>query len=284
MQYDLAFTDETIDINRTSSYHLSIQSSLNGFSFCILDTVNNKYVLFRHKQFDDLPEHIYYEQLEEIVKKEELLDYSYKSSAFLNQTRKATLVPSVFFNKDNVKNYFEFNHQLDNLDELHYQYIPLINAYVVFAVHNYVAISLTSRIKNVEFFHQSTPLLKRIEEVPDSRSKDKQVLIDVNRSFFDVLAMDGEKLLFYNSFQYRSAYDLLYFVLYVYNQLNLKSEEVPLIISGELQRNSEYTNLLKEYIGKIKFQKSNPAYLYSYTFDKLDEHRFSTLFNLKSCV
>jgi len=41
---NVAFVDETLDINLTQLYHLSIQSDLNGLSFCILDPVRNKYI------------------------------------------------------------------------------------------------------------------------------------------------------------------------------------------------------------------------------------------------
>ncbi|MFP4019583.1 MAG: DUF3822 family protein, partial [Bacteroidales bacterium] len=45
---DFSFADETLDLNRSSSYILSIQIYLNGFSFSILDTVRNKYSLLKH--------------------------------------------------------------------------------------------------------------------------------------------------------------------------------------------------------------------------------------------
>ena len=43
----LELFDETLDINSTENYELSIQVSPDGLSFCLLDSVRNKFVLFR---------------------------------------------------------------------------------------------------------------------------------------------------------------------------------------------------------------------------------------------
>ena len=43
----LELFDETLDINSTENYELSVQVSPDGLSFCLLDTIRNKFVLIR---------------------------------------------------------------------------------------------------------------------------------------------------------------------------------------------------------------------------------------------
>ncbi len=43
----LELFDETLDINSTENYELSVQVSTDNLSFCILDTLRNKFVLLR---------------------------------------------------------------------------------------------------------------------------------------------------------------------------------------------------------------------------------------------
>ena len=43
----LELFDETLDINSTENYELSVQVSPEGLSFCILDSIRNKFVLIR---------------------------------------------------------------------------------------------------------------------------------------------------------------------------------------------------------------------------------------------
>ena len=43
----LELFDETLDINSTGNYELSVQMSSSGFAFAILDSIRNKYVMIR---------------------------------------------------------------------------------------------------------------------------------------------------------------------------------------------------------------------------------------------
>jgi hypothetical protein len=45
--------DETIDINSTEKYELAIQVSPSNIAFCILDTIQNKYILLRSFEAED---------------------------------------------------------------------------------------------------------------------------------------------------------------------------------------------------------------------------------------
>ncbi len=52
----LELFDETLDINSTENYELSVQLSTSDLSFCILDTLRNKFVLLRSYEPDDKKE------------------------------------------------------------------------------------------------------------------------------------------------------------------------------------------------------------------------------------
>ena len=43
----LELYDETLDINATENYELAVQVSKDEVSFCILDTLRNKFVMLR---------------------------------------------------------------------------------------------------------------------------------------------------------------------------------------------------------------------------------------------
>ena len=68
----LELFDETLDINSTENYELSIQISPDGFSFCLLDIIRNKFVLIRafepveNKQFNS-------QKLNEILSQDDFL-------------------------------------------------------------------------------------------------------------------------------------------------------------------------------------------------------------------
>jgi len=49
--HNISLIDETLDKNLTANYNLSIQVSLDGFSFCIKDLIRNKYIVLKHIDF-----------------------------------------------------------------------------------------------------------------------------------------------------------------------------------------------------------------------------------------
>jgi len=112
--HEITLFDETLDINLTQSYHISIQADLDGFSFCILNIEEHKYLGLRHiqRKQPDLELNLA-EQIKKFIKDDELLKQIYKSAGFLYSSSKSTLVPYPLFSKDNLNSYFSFNHSLN---------------------------------------------------------------------------------------------------------------------------------------------------------------------------
>ncbi|MFW6352211.1 MAG: DUF3822 family protein, partial [Bacteroidota bacterium] len=75
---DLSVIDETYDSTITASYFLSIQASLDGFSFCTLDPVRNKYVQFRHFELKDVEKDEFSSAVENLFENNEFLNLPYK--------------------------------------------------------------------------------------------------------------------------------------------------------------------------------------------------------------
>jgi hypothetical protein len=62
-----------------------------------------------------------------------------------------------------------------------------------------------------------------------------------------------KSLRFYNSFNYQNEEDLIYFLLYSLEQLQLDHKENELMIYGTIEPNSSASDLLSRYFKKIHF-------------------------------
>ncbi|PLX22714.1 MAG: hypothetical protein C0597_02045 [Marinilabiliales bacterium] len=279
---DFAFVDETLDINLTQSYYLSIQLSLNGLSFCILDSVREKYIAFQSKSFpkdlifDDLLNYI-----EDYIDSHELLKHKYKATKLIWETTKNTLVPNIFFKKENLKTYFEFNQKLDDLDEIHYNELKYVDAYSVFVIPNLIANVFVKRFEKIQFYNQQSPFIEHT--LFKHHSETKRILINLYENFFDLCVTENGKLLLYNNFLYKNEMDLIYFILYAFDQFSLETQQTELIISGLIDRTSKSFLKLKEFIKHIRFEKLPDEFSYSYTFNQIPSHKFTNLFNLHLC-
>jgi len=279
---DFAFVDETLDINLTQSYYLSIQLNLDGLSFCILDPVREKYIAFESKSFpkdqifDD-----YLNILEDYLDNHELLKLKFKASRLIWISNKNTLIPNSFFNIENLKKYFEFNQKLGDLDEIHYSGLKFVDAYSVFIIPNQVASIFSRRFKNIVFYNQQIPFIE--QALFKHHSENKKVIVHVNHQFIDVAITENNKLLLYNNFLYKNEMDMVYFILYVFDQFGLDTQHTELILSGIIDQKDHALIKLKDFIKHIKFEKLSEEFSYSYTFNKIPLYKFTNLFNLHLC-
>lgn len=282
---DLVLIDETFDINQTKNYHISIQAGLNGYSFSVLDPLRNKYILLKHIPFTgEMTNELLEEKVNEIQGNDEFLTRKYYSAFFSWQSPRYTLIPGPLFNKKNLRTYFEFNHVLEELDEIHYNGYKGIDAYSLFAIPSELSNIVFRSFGNARFFHQTTPLIEHGLISHGGKSSLKTVLVNIYGNNTDIVVIQGENLILCNTFPWKEEKDIVYFVLYVYEQLKLDGTETPLYFAGEISRRSPVYEMLKSYISKVGFEKPNDQFTYSYTFNDIDHHWFINLFNLKMCV
>lgn len=280
------FVDETFDINQSSNYIISFQISEEGLAYTIYDIVRNKYVvLTTHPIEGALTHDIYFEELENILVKDQKLDASYKSVNLLKVNRKTTLLPAPFFETDKLKSILEFNTDLDDLDEIHYNYINEIDAYNIFAISNPLVNEFLAKYSNIDVYHQATPFITGSYNYHiHHQTQTNTIFVNMYSDIFDIAVMQKGNLTLYNNFPYQNEDDLVYYILYVYKQLELEPTKDPMLVSGDIKKNSNHIKHLKRFISEIDFLQPDNQYLYSYTFKKLDAHLFTNFFNLLNCV
>jgi hypothetical protein len=277
-----AYIDETLDINTTQSYELSIQLNLNGLSFCLLDTIRNKYIALQNYSLkEDVSFDEYLDSIEKVLESSDLLNQQFKNVKLIWLSNKNTLIPSSLFTTNNLKNYFEFNQKIDDLDEIHYTELKYANAYSIFTIPNQIATIFTRLYPKILFYNQQSPAIE--SALFKNNSNEIKVYVNIEQGFFDLTITQADKLLIYNNFAHRNVVDMLYFIMYSFDQLKINPEITEVLLSGNITKNSEEHNKLKEFIRHIKFQKHSEEYSYSYTFNKVPQHRFSNLFNLSHC-
>ncbi len=278
----LAFLDETLDLNLTKTYHISIQASLNGFSFCILDSIQSKYVALKYYPLKvNFPIEDWVKEIEGILEKDEFLSKEYKSCSFIQISTKATLIPSPLFDLSKLKLYLDFNNPIDDLDEIHYNKLKRTDAYNIFTINNYLATSLIRKFPAIKFYHQATPFIEH--SLSGQNKTDERVYVNINNGFFDIAVIKNNKIILYNTFLFKSENDLLYYILYVYENLRLNTNKNELIISGFLARDSNYYDSIKNYIKNIRLDKTSDQFTYSYTFNSIETHQFLNLLNVYKC-
>ncbi|MCF8335518.1 MAG: DUF3822 family protein [Bacteroidales bacterium] len=280
---DFSFVDETIDLNRAHTYRLSIQFSLNGFSFSILDLVRGKYIALKHISL--VEENTYDqkgEKIQEVFKSDPCLQVDYKKVAMLVVSPKSVLIPSSYFKQQDLAQYFKFHYDLQELEELHFNYIQAIEAYNIFSLPNPVSNVIIGNFNKTHFYHQGLPVIDYY--INNSPGNHTFCILSVYEDFIDIAVFNGYKLHLYNSFYWSAYEDVLYYLLYAYKQLNLELTENELYVTGNLNNKKELKQMINQYFKKVHFHKPPPEFTYSYTFKKDQSSHFTNLFRLNLCV
>ncbi len=246
----LNFIDKSFSARKTTQYRLSIQVDLDGFSFSVYDLVQQKHVVL--KQFADdfsIECDLVVEKIRHIYKKVEWLNKDFSRCLCIFTSPKNTLIPISYFSQERLRSFLNFVSPLDELDEIHYKTLDKVDVAAVFAIPNPIAAELNMRHKRITFYNQSVPLIHHLLKKKDG----EHLCINVNGSIADLAIMRDGGLLYHNSFEIKAAYDLLYYVSFVLQQLGIEPTRLAASFSGKL--NAEMQQQLGAYLPKLGAEK-----------------------------
>ncbi len=271
--------NEGFSKSKTSSYILSLQLDEKGYSYTIIDTVGKIYAAVNHHNFDKkLADKSISEKAESMIKEDLFLSKNYKAVYFSLITHKSTLVPNELFNRNNIKQYFTFNHYLDDYEELHFNFIEQINAYNIFAVPSDLTTLLVNKFPEIIFVHQNNTIISDIvERAKKKKLKMPLISINVNQNLFDIAIYKDDKFALLNSYLFNDENDLVYYVMNTLTQFDIKPAKSHINLSGIVEKNTKFYKLIREFLPNINLLKLETEI--SYNFD-VDEHLVYVLLNL----
>ncbi|MFO8002590.1 MAG: DUF3822 family protein [Marinilabilia sp.] len=281
---DLSLVDETYDTNITSSYFLSIQACLDGFSFTTLDPVRNKYIQFRHFNFQNVKNDELPALTEKLFEENELLNLPYKKVFVLIPSPYSTLVPSGVFKPGEAGKWLSFTHQIPSGHKVVYAPMKLSDAWNVFTVPEEMEKLFRRQYPDPVFLHQYIPIAETKLAVSRPGTGRNQVIINLHSKYFDLIVLEKNNLKLCNTFEMNGENDLIYFTLFVFEQLQLTPAGTEIQIVGSHPRKNEILDVLNQYIKQVKQPGLPAGFQYSYLLKEVPAPRFFTLFSLVACV
>ncbi len=276
----LELFDETLDINSTENYELSVQINTEGLSFCILDSIRNKYVFIRSFEPEE-NKHFSIDKLTDIISKDDFLTRHYKKVNFVMPSPKFTLVPAPLYDPGKKNEYFTFNHNLEEGNIIQVNKVSDPDAFLIFSGSKSITDLMANFYPGVLPCHQIKLLLDHTSLCRKS-SNGNYIHIHIERDFFDLIIFKNNILEFCNSFNYRNISDILYYVLNVFKKLDIKQEET-INLSGLTEKYDDLSSAFSLYVRNIKFAEPFGNFTFSYVFNDTELHRFLNLFSVANC-
>ncbi|MFV0365161.1 MAG: DUF3822 family protein [Mangrovibacterium sp.] len=267
----LSLVDETFDLNLTFEYKLSIQLCLDGFSFSILDTLQNKVVyLFYQELYDSKPEFIV-KHLQTTYQNSDLLQLEYKHTSLFYNATKLQIIPHDLFRDDDLANYQQL--AFSAVQKHHHSYAEIANT------NYYLISSVPDSIYS--FFKEKHPqvnLQTRAQQwFAQSEEQRNYAFVSISKRELFLALYDDKGLKSFNSFSWYSESDLLFYILGSIKNQEINLEKITL--HGTVNRFSYIFHQLKSYFKNVKIAERPKELEYSYLFNKLPDARFIDLFN-----
>jgi hypothetical protein len=276
----LELFDETLDINSTENYELALQVSPDEVSFCILDTIRNKFVLLRSFEPD---ENKYFspEKISELLFKDDFLSKKYKKVNLILPSHKFTLVPAPLFDPAKKDDYFYFNHNKEEGRNIIANKLTDPDSYLIFSESTSI-LNITNQLYPGVFpYHHLKPLFSYISGNRKNVAEN-YIHLHIDREYFDLIIFNHNLLQFCNTYTYRNISDILYFVLNVFRNLDIKQEET-IWLSGLTEKYDDLSSNLSIYVRNLKFSEPSGNFTFSYVFNETGLHRYINLFSLSNC-
>lgn len=276
----LELFDETLDINSTENYELVIQVSADGFSFCLLDSIRNKFVLIRAFEPDE-NKYFNSDRIEELITKDDFLTKRYKKINVVMPSPKFTLVPAPLFDPAKKDEYFTLNHVQEDGILILSNKVSDPELFVVFSVSKPINDLINSYYPGIHPYIHIKPLLGHISHIRNGINGN-YIHIHIEREYFNLIIFNNNLLKFCNTYNYRNISDILYFVLNVFKKLDIKQEET-IYLSGLTEKYDDLSSNFSIYVRNLKFAEPSGNFTFSYVFNDTDPHRFINLFSSVNC-
>ncbi len=275
----LDIIDETFDRDRTSSYELSIQVSLNGFSYAVRDTIRNTFIALFNTDWNGFTaDRIDYRSfLDKLIEDKPWLRATFKNVIAAFDLPYLTLIPSEYFDPNLSKKVLEQVHSIPDSFELGYKEFKHLSGFMVYAAPSEFINAWRMLHGNTYFTHS----LQSFVHIPHSQNSKTYLQVDVNhQQLILVLHRNGE-LLAANMYSCKATSDIVYYAYAMAKSVDVGMTD-PLHVN--LTGNGELMVGLPDELGKYFNSLSHQAEFYKPVFFSYKLLRFRTeffrLFNL----
>ena len=266
--------DPEFNLNRTEEFKLSIQVSLNGFSFSVVHEKQKKLLVLENYPLKISTDKFLERHLNEWINNNEILKKNYSAVNLSYYSKQITFVPSEYFEADKLQLIGTLT--LGNQDDKIFAENNLKNAngHIIYPVCRALAENMKSKFPNAILQHPVSILDNEVFKLP-SLNESKLALYFEEKSF-NLLLYSNSHPLVINSYGYESFSDIIFYVLSALKKVEQIPEETTLLLSGNISHKSGLHSNLKKYFRRTVYL--TPDVHYNSDLFKEPLHRYIVLF------
>lgn len=230
---------------------LAIQVSLDGLSFVTFDTILNKPLALKTISMGKVNVTSKIEDLfGEAFQMNPELKAGYDDIVIVHSNNLSTFVPTALFDEDYLGSYLQFNTKVFETDffafdelanyEMNNVYIPYVN------MNNY----FIDQFGTFDYKHANSILVQKLLEV-SSNNEERKMFVHVSDSHFEIVIVQNQKLQLFNTFDYKTPEDFIYYILFTAEQLHLNPEHFKLELLGKITEGDALYDIAYKYVRNV---------------------------------
>ncbi len=194
--------------------------------------------LFKNRYFREMP------MLQKIYSSVEILWFS---SDFI-------LLPAEIPLKKNFESVWnKIRGQQEASSAVIYTACPKLSINILYKIPQSTQSMFKHLFENMHIIHSASALLGNLQSMVPPVHKNTYAII--NDKLLEIAVFHNKSLLYYNSFDCTEIEDYLYYITWVYRELNLSASHNPLFLAGTISKSDPIYNLLKQYFSKLEFAR-----------------------------
>ena len=243
-------TENATILNKTYK-KLILQVSQTELSFCIFDSLRNRIENLQSVTFDKIltPSEIEL-KLIDLFENSPYFYKKFDDILVFHNNNLLTFVPNVLFDEAYMSSYLQYNTKVFESDffandvvsnyEINTVYIPYVN------INNF----LIDRFGSFNYKHSFTYLVKKVLDF-SKNIDDTEIYVHIQDHNFQIIIAKNQQLILFNTFDYKTEEDFIYYLLFTAEQLNLNPETIKLKLFGNISKDSNLFTIAYKYIRNV---------------------------------
>lgn len=242
------------DIEKLYQYQLSCEISDNSFSCLVVDIMDNQTVVAERYDFPVSqgfhPISFYLQQI--YATHDFLKSMKWKAIEIIIDNQSFTLVPTDLFKKEYTIRYLQLAKGTNITDEEEvdtyiHEELGIVNIYSANReLYNWF--SRTYPLVDLKYQHKTSQMI----DLAIFTSKAQTAFLYFGNHHFTMVITANGFLKFCNRFEFKTAQDLVYYVLFTINELEIEPDEIILRLYGNIKEQTEQFDLLNQYLTNVK--------------------------------
>lgn len=252
----------TIDLNESENYVLSIRISDSGMIFSLSESNNKRNYCLRRFSFEDDGENLLV-WMKKIIYELNFLTQQYLKTNVIFVSSGYDFIPLDIYEKGSKEDLLGFTTDVENTYILE-NAIPKYDVVMLSNVDEDLYSFIKRSLYNPQFYSHISLLIDYFEGRSKTINMNKRMYVNIGEKQTDIICFDKRILLQSMTYKGLTKNEQIYYMLKVWESLELDQQRDELLIAGDIDDVS--LEILKEYIENIE-QLTLPSEIYEWGKD-----------------